>query len=84
MEAMSHGLPALVSNVGELEDLVVAGVNGQLVRERTGSAFAGAVARLLASAELEAQMSAAAKAAAEGFTLERTAERWSHLLMTLE
>lgn len=84
MEAMSQGLPAVVSDVGELADLVGDGVNGYLVRERTGAAFAGAAARLLADPELQAQMSTAAKAAAQEFTLERAAERWSHLLMTLD
>lgn len=84
MEAMACGLPAVVSHVGELGELVVDGVNGYLVQERRGVAFAARISRLLEDAALETAMSAAALKAAQKFTLERTAERWSNLLRVLD
>lgn len=84
MEAMACGLPAVVSDVGELGELVTHGVNGYLVRERTGAAFAARIGQLLEDPALQARMSAAALAAVQNFTLERTTERWSYLLTMLD
>lgn len=48
MEAFMCGLPAVVSDVGDLGDLVKNGRNGYLVGSRTPEAFADAYHRLLA------------------------------------
>lgn len=83
MEAMMCGLPCVVSDVGELGELVEDGVNGCLVRERTPSAFARALQPLLAEAGRWSECSRAARAAARQIDLEPMAQRWDNILATL-
>lgn len=47
MEAMMEGLPAVVSNVGDLGDMVENGRNGYLVDDPTPAAFASRIADVL-------------------------------------
>lgn len=81
MEAMLCGLPAVVSDVGDLPELVEHGVNGYLVAERTPEAFAAPLAGLLSDPERLARFSQAARAAALRYDVRATARRWDDLFL---
>jgi L-malate glycosyltransferase len=81
MEAMLCGLPAVVSDVGDLPELVEHGVNGYLVAERTPEAFAGPLAELLGDADRLERFSRAARAAALRYDVAETALRWDELFL---
>ena len=80
MEAMLCGLPAVVSDVGDLPELVEDGVNGFLVGERTPEAFAGPLLALLERPERLASFAANARRDALRYSVERTARRWDEIL----
>jgi glycosyltransferase involved in cell wall biosynthesis len=83
MEAMAAGLPAVVSNVGDLSDLVVDGDNGYLVDEQDPQLFSDAIGTLLLDEDHLARASTAARQAAEMHSVERCALRWDETLMDL-
>jgi glycosyltransferase involved in cell wall biosynthesis len=80
MEAMMCGLPPVVSDVGELADLVKPGINGYLVRERTPEAFAAPIVELLTDTERYAAYSAAARRAALCHEVSRVSAAWDEIL----
>ena len=80
MEAMTCGLPAIVSNVGDLGDLVEHGVNGFLVSERTPEAFAERIVELLLKPERLRAFSTAARQAALRHATPRVVEQWNDIL----
>jgi L-malate glycosyltransferase len=80
MEAMLCGLPAVVSDVGDLPELVEDGVNGFLVAERAPDAFAERMIALTADPKRLALFSAAAREAALTYSVERTTARWDGIL----
>ena len=78
MEAMSHGVPVVATDIAGTRDLVVPDVTGRLVSaskadsERRRAAFAKHTQQLLETPDLAAQMGAAAKARMETeFTVEK-------------
>jgi glycosyltransferase involved in cell wall biosynthesis len=79
MEAMLCGLPAVVSDVGELRELVEDGVNGFLVPERSPEAFAARVLDVLEPGRLAA-FSRAARRSAERYDVGRVATAWDAVL----
>lgn len=79
MEAFMCGLPAVVSNVGDLADLVVNGESGYLVSERTPNAFASAFQRLLTNPEHLHSCGRNAAAAAAKLTTSESALRWDRV-----
>lgn len=79
MEAMLCGLPAVVSDVGDLPELVEHGRNGFLVGERSPEAFAARILELLEPARLAA-CSQAARRSAERYHLNRVALAWDEIL----
>ena len=83
MEAMMSGLPAVVSAVGDLGDLVVDGVNGYLVRDRSPEAFAEPLRRLLTDPEGLRQFSEAAARAGAANRPESVTHRWNAILSEL-
>ncbi len=83
MEAMTCGLPAVVSNVGDLADLVQDGVNGYLVERRSPQAFADRIVELLVDEEKRAAFSRAAINATEGFRVTAITDRWDEILAGL-
>jgi glycosyltransferase involved in cell wall biosynthesis len=80
MEAMMCGLPAIVSNVGDLGDLVIDGRNGFLITERTPLVFAAAGINLLSSPERLQEFSRQARKSAIQFSQEETILRWDNIL----
>jgi len=80
MEAMTAGLPAVVSDVGDLADLVAHGVNGFLVPRRRPDQFAERIVELLSDPDRLAAFAAAAREAAGRYRMDRTARRWDRIL----
>ena len=80
MEAMLCGLPAVVSRVGDLGDLVEDGVNGYLVTERTPEAFATRFVELLTDRERLAEFGDAARRSASRFELAAVSRLWDGIL----
>ncbi|HET9315588.1 MAG TPA: glycosyltransferase [Vicinamibacteria bacterium] len=80
MEAMLCGLPAVVSDVGDLPELVEEGVNGFLVAERSPDAFAERMLLLVRSEESLGRFSATARRSAERYGLDHTTRRWDEIL----
>ena len=80
IEAMMCGLPAVVSDVGELGDLVENGVNGYLVPRRSPEAFADRICELLQNGDKLAAFSGAARQAALQHETGRVAHRWDEIL----
>ena len=80
MEAMMSGLPAVVSRVGDLADLVEDGVNGHLVSERTPEAFARPLLALLRDPERLGQYSEAAAVSASRHRPAAVTQRWTKIL----
>lgn len=72
LEAMSHGLPVVATDVGGVRQWLVQGETGLAVRPRDAKAFAAALVTLLGDPETRARMGAAGAArAATEFSLER-------------
>jgi glycosyltransferase involved in cell wall biosynthesis len=83
MEAMMCGLPAVVSNVGDLGDLVTNGVNGYLVPRRSHELFADRLVELLSNeGKLKAFSQAACRSAMRYETC-ATTQCWDRILATL-
>ncbi len=79
-EAMMCGLPAVVSDVGDLGDLVEDGVNGYLVPRRSPEKFAARIIELLTDAEKLKSFSQAARRSALRHTVEAASARWDDIL----
>ena len=80
MEAMMCGLPAVVSDVGDLGDLVEDGVNGYLVPRRSPELFAERLAELLSDKQKLGSFSQAARRAAMRCETRATIQRWDNVL----
>jgi glycosyltransferase involved in cell wall biosynthesis len=80
MEAMMCGLPAVVSDVGDLGDLVETGVNGYLVPRRSPQLLAERLVELLSDAEKLAAFSQAARRSAMRYEKQATIARWDDIL----
>ncbi len=74
LEAMASGLPMIASDVGGLREVVEDNRTGILVAPENPAAIASAAIRLVESAELRAQMGAAARArVVENYSMEKMA-----------
>lgn len=80
IEAMTAGLPVVVSHVGDLPDLIDDGVNGFLVKERTAQAFSEKIVTLLGDEALRTRFSEAARRAARNYSIEASARKWDAIL----
>jgi glycosyltransferase involved in cell wall biosynthesis len=80
MEAMMSGLPAVVSDVGDLGDLVENGVNGYLVPRRSPELFADRLVELLSDEEKLVAFSQAAHRSAMRYETKATTQRWDGIL----
>jgi glycosyltransferase involved in cell wall biosynthesis len=61
LQALAFGLPAVVTDVGEVGSMVEEGVTGFRVRDRDEGAFSGALSRLLDDPALRSSMGAAGR-----------------------
>ena len=80
IEAMLCGLPAVVSDVGELGDLVENGVSGYLVSDRSSQAFASRIIDLLTDSNRWSRFSQAARSSAERYGIAEASGLWSAIL----
>jgi glycosyltransferase involved in cell wall biosynthesis len=80
IQAMLCGLPVVVSNVGDLADVVLEGVNGFLITERTPMSFAERISVLLSSPEKHFIMGQAARKTAEQFGIAASSQMWDAIL----
>jgi glycosyltransferase involved in cell wall biosynthesis len=80
MEAMMCGLPAVVSDVGDLGDLVDNGVNGYLVPRRSPELFAARIIELLTDAQRLEAFSKAARCSALQYTTEAATAKWNNVI----
>lgn len=80
MEALSAGCPVIVSDVGDLRDVVQHGVNGFLVPRRDVKQYADAILRVLGNEKEYGRLSLAAGESARAFDLNRVATRWDSIL----
>jgi len=80
MEAMMCGLPVVVSDVGDLGDLVENGVNGYLVPRRSPELFAEHIVELLTDSERLKAFSQAARHSAMKYETKATIKRWDDIL----
>jgi L-malate glycosyltransferase len=81
MEALSCALPCVVSDVGELGEIIQDGHNGHLVRHRTGEAFAQILAGLLLDEGKSKYLANGALGIAGAFELKATIRKWDSLLL---
>jgi glycosyltransferase involved in cell wall biosynthesis len=84
MEAMMSGLPCVVSDVGELGELIKHGTNGFLVNNRSSRVFAQYIALLLQDSEQYAKFAAASRRAALRFELAETTKTWDRVLKKIQ
>jgi phenylacetate-CoA ligase len=82
MEAMMAGLPCVVSNVGDLKDLVHEGENGWRPAPRDVETFVQRIVGLLKDPEAYRRFSTAAHAAAYANRPDAMAARWDRILST--
>lgn len=80
IEAMMTGLPAVVSDVGDLGDLVENGVNGYLVPRRSPDLFADRIIELLSDAQKLTALSKAARYSALRYTTKAAAAKWDNII----
>ena len=80
MEAMTAGLPAVVTDVGDLADLVHNGINGWCVAPGDVETFASRVYDLLADKTLYDCFAMAARQAAAAYDTQVMRRRWEDLL----
>jgi len=80
LEAMSRGLPAVVSRVGDLGEAVEDGVNGYLVAGRAPEGFANRIVELLSDQERLGRFGVAAREAARRFEISAAIGRWDEIL----
>jgi glycosyltransferase involved in cell wall biosynthesis len=84
MEAMMCGLPAVVSNVGDLGDLVEDGVNGFLINKQVPEPFAERILELLTDEEKWKTFSRAARQTALKNETSTVSRHWDEILSKLE
>jgi glycosyltransferase involved in cell wall biosynthesis len=80
MEAMTCGLPVIVSDVGDLGDLVENGVNGYLVPRRRPDLFAERLMELLSDGKKLESFSNAASQSASRYSMKSVVQQWDNIL----
>ena len=79
LEAQAAGLPCVVTRVGGNAEVVEDGVNGLVVEPGRPEELAGALLRMLDSADLRASMAAAARGRARDYDIRAVAGRYEEL-----
>jgi L-malate glycosyltransferase len=80
MEAMTCGLPVIVSDVGDLGDLVENGVNGYLVPRRRPDLIAERLVELLSDDKKLELFSNAASQSASRYSMQSVIQQWDNIL----
>lgn len=80
IEAMLCEVPVVVSDVGELSDVVESGVNGYLISDRTPESFAAHISSLLQNDDNLLKFGEKARVAAGKCTLNNIAKTWDAIL----
>lgn len=80
IEAMMCGLPAIVSKVGDIDELVEDSINGFLVSDLTPEGFASRFIELMTNNELMTQFSEAALKSTEKYKLSNASCLWDDIL----
>jgi L-malate glycosyltransferase len=80
IEGMLCGLVPIVSDVGDLGDLVVNSQNGFLVKNRSAENFAGIIGGILKDNEMLERMSHNARKTSEKLLIHETRRRWDDIL----
>jgi len=83
IQAMMCGLPVVVSDVGDLGDLVIDGINGRLIDSRSPDEFSKAVVSILDSEHIFESMSKAAAKDAALYAFESTTAKWNTVISKL-
>lgn len=83
MEAMTCGLPAVVSNVGDLGDLVRDGENGFLIDERTPEQFAAGMRELIEDDARWSVFSEHARKSSLKYETPVVVSRWDEILRSI-
>jgi len=83
IQGMLCGLPAVVSDVGDLGDLVNSGTSGYLIHELTPETFAACFIKLLKEPELLAQCGRMAYETAKKYENENVVHTWNKILKNL-
>jgi glycosyltransferase involved in cell wall biosynthesis len=80
MEAMMCGIPVVVSDVGDLGDLVREGVNGYLIPRRSPEILAERIVMLLSDEVKRREIALAARQSALRYEVQATAKQWDHII----
>lgn len=83
MEAMTCGLPAVVTHVGDLDNLVENGVNGFLVKRRTPDEFAARIHEILIDDEKLRSFSLAASTSAQRYHPDTVTNLWNDIMINI-
>jgi glycosyltransferase involved in cell wall biosynthesis len=83
IQGMLCGLPAVVSHVGEAEELVEEGVNGFLIRNLNVEAYVKAIIPLLENQTMLTHFSKAARQSAERCDVHYLARKWDEIFNAL-
>ena len=84
LEAMTHGVPVIGSNVGGITDIVTDGETGLLVPPGDAEALAGAITRLQRDPALTARLRAAGpRRVEERFTWDAIVAKWEAVYRTV-
>ncbi len=80
IQGMLAGLPAVVSDIGDLSDLVVNGKNGYLINKLEPELFADAFISVLQNDKHYAELSECAFRDTRKFSYEQVSKKWNDLL----
>jgi glycosyltransferase involved in cell wall biosynthesis len=84
LEAMAHGLPCVVTNVGGIPDVITDGLNGQLVPPGKPHEFADRIARFVDDDEFRLRTASnAKKTIIENYSINVVTDRYSKLYLGL-
>lgn len=84
MESLACGVPGVVAQVGDLQDVLADGVNGFLVNSDDPRPYADRLVQLLSDEPMRRRFSTAARQSADAYGVEATTRRWESVLRVQE